>query len=309
MSDAQVADLVRSDRIDVLVDLMMHAGTNRLMVFARKPAPVQVTYLAYPGTTGLGEMDYRLTDGYLDGPGVDESLYSERSVRLPHCFWCYPEPAEAPQVVPPPVVESGYVTFGCLNSFGKVNAEMMAEWAEVLSKVKDSRLILHAQEGGHRERARALFAGHGIDPARVQFLGFAPMAEYFGSYGRIDVALDTHPWAGGTTTCDALWMGAPVVTLAGKTPLSRGGASILSNAGLEGWVAKSREEYVRIATGLAEDRAGLQSVRASLRDRMRRSPLMDAAGFTRDVESSFRGMWRAWCGGRVGKSRGGGGKE
>jgi predicted O-linked N-acetylglucosamine transferase (SPINDLY family) len=287
-SDHDLAGLIRRDQIDILVDLTMHAPGSRLLVFAEKPAPTQVTYLAYASTTGLSTIDYRLTDPYLDPMGVDESLYSEQSVRLPHTYWCYAAPTEAPAVVLPPVVANGYLTFGSLNSFSKTNPQMMSLWAHVLAGVPDSRLILHAQNGGHRDRTRELFVQMGIEPERIEFVGFAPLAEYFGNYGRIDIALDTYPWSGGATTCDALWMGVPVVTLAGETAVSRGGLSILSNVGLREWVANQPEQYVAIATGVETQR--LVELRSLMRGRMKSSRLMDGPGFAREIEGAFRTM-------------------
>jgi len=289
LSHKQLAQQIHADGIDILVDLTMHAPGSRLLAFARKPAPVQVTYLAYASTTGLTAIDFRLTDPYLDPVGVDESLYSERSLRLPYTYWCYPPPPEAPQVANPPALKNGYLTFGCLNSFSKINVEMMGLWTEILHKVPHSRLILHAQPGSHRDRTKALFAQNGIDPERIEFAGFLPLDEYFAAYNTIDVALDTYPWAGGATTCDALWMGVPVVTLAGETAVSRGGLSILSNLGLTQFAARRPEQYVQIATSISID--SLAELRSSLRGRMLPSKLMDGRRFASDVEEAFRTMW------------------
>ena len=237
LSDEQVADTIRQDRIDILVDLTMHMANNRLLVFARKPAPVQVTYLAYCGTTGLGTMDYRLTDPYLDPPGQDERFYCEQSVRLPETYWCYRPPIETPPVNALPALEAGHVSFGCLNNFCKVTPPALAAWSRLLQAVPGSRLLLHAHAGSHRDRVRGFLAEQGISAERLAFVDFLPTAEYFGVYQRIDVALDPFPYGGGTTTCDALWMGVPVVSLAGQTAVGRGGVSILSNLGLPELVA------------------------------------------------------------------------
>ncbi|HEY8746355.1 MAG TPA: tetratricopeptide repeat protein [Tepidisphaeraceae bacterium] len=289
LSHGELARVIRSDGIDILVDLTMHGPGSRLLAFAERPAPVQTTYLAYASTTGLSAIDYRLTDPYLDPVGIDESLYFERSVRLSRTYWCYPEPSEAPDVSAAPAVANGYLTFGCLNSFSKTNPQMMSVWAEVLGRVRDSRMLIHAQHGSHRARTRDLFAQHGIDPNRIEFVDFAPLHQYFANYNKIDVGLDTYPWAGGATTCDALWMGVPVVSLAGETAVSRGGLSILSNLGLSDLAAHSPEEFVRIATTLNLER--IISLRSGLRGRMRASPVMNAAAFARDVEMAFRRMW------------------
>jgi predicted O-linked N-acetylglucosamine transferase (SPINDLY family) len=296
LPDEWVADQVRQDAIDILVDLTMHSSANRLLAFARKPAPVQVTYLAYPGSTGLETMDYRLTDPYIDpAEARRDGNYPEESLRLPHTFWCYATPPEACETGLLPAMDSGRLTFGCLNSFSKVSSVILDGWIRLLRQVPDSRLILHAREGSHRQRTRDRLGAAGVDPRRLEFVGFLPTTEYFRQYQRIDIALDTFPYAGGTTTCDALWMGLPVVTLAGQTAISRGGASILSTVGLESLVAQSADQYVRVAAQLAADLPALAALRDGMRARMRASPLMDAAGFARDVEAAYRQIWRRWC--------------
>jgi predicted O-linked N-acetylglucosamine transferase (SPINDLY family) len=306
MSDEQVAAQIREDRIDVLVDITMHSNGCRLAVFARKPAPVQVTYLAYCGTTGVSAVDYRLTDPYLDPPGPSKDLgegpldrdayYAEKSVGLPVCYWCYPQPGEAPEVGELPAQKNGYVTFGCLNEFAKVGPGVLDAWCEVLRRVEKSKLLMHAKFGGHRERVIGHLKGRGIDPVRVDFVNHVPMHEYFPLYHRIDVALDPFPWAGGTTTFDALWMGVPVVTLAGDTGVSRGGLSIVSNLGKPEWAATSVEEYARVAQGLAEDLPELARIRGEMREKMRASTLMDARRFVAGLEGAYREMWRTYCG-------------
>ena len=276
LSDDQVAQMIRQDQIDVLVDLTMHMGDNRLLVFARKPAPVQVTYLAYCGTTGLDTMDYRLTDPYLDPPGQGEPFYREQSVCLPETYWCYRPPAETPPVNALPALDAGQVTFGSLNNFCKVTDPVLAAWSRLLQAVPESKLLLHARAGSHRDRVRACFAEQGVATQRLAFVDSLPTAEYFHVYQRIDVALDPFPYGGGTTTCDALWMGVPVVSLAGQTAVGRGGVSLLSNVGLPELVAQDGEQYVQIAAELANDLPRLGQLRATLRDRMQHSPLMDA---------------------------------
>jgi protein O-GlcNAc transferase len=295
MTDAQVAEQIRADKIDILVDLVLHAGQHRLLAFARKPAPVQVSYLAYCSTTGLTAMDYRLTDPYMDPPGRDDSVYSEQSLRLPHCFWCYSAPPEAPPVAQPPVRESGRVTFGCLNSYSKVSGLIFDTWSDLLARMPDSRLILHALEGSHRDRAGRRLADRGIEPNRLEFVAYQPPADYFAEYNRIDVALDPFPQCGGATTLDALWMGVPVVSLAGETAVSRAGLSILSNIGLPQLVVTTPRQYIEIALGLAADVPRLRELRSTMRQRMQSSPLMDARQFARDVEAAYRMMWHKWC--------------
>ena len=295
LSDAQVVDLIREDQIDILVDLTMHMADNRLLVFARKPAPVQVTYLAYCSTTGLETIDYRLSDPYLDPPTEDELPYSEQTIRLPETYWCYQPVIESPESIPLPALRQDAITFGCLNNFCKVNETGLMTWAAILRAVPNSQLLLHAHEGSHRQQVSERFERHGIKPDRVHFVPYASPDEYFDLYRRMDIALDTFPYGGGTTTCDALWMGVPVVSLAGKMAVGRGGLSILSNIGLPELVGRSEDEYVRIATGLAGDLPRLANLRSTLRRRMQQSPLMDAKRFSRNVEAAYRQMWRNWC--------------
>ena len=295
LSDDALAELVRRDRIDILVDLAMHMDGTRMLTFARKPAPVQVTYLAYCSTTGLETMDYRLTDPWLDPDGVDESIYSEKSVRLPRTYWCYQPPPVAPALTPLPALANGHVTFGCLNNFGKVGPPVLAAWTKILRAARDSRLVLHSGEGSHRRRLLDQFAAGGISADRIRFTGRIGLAEYLQQYQQIDIALDPFPYPGGTTTCDALWMGVPVITLAGPTAYSRGGVSILSNVGLKEMITENPDQYVRTAIGVAQDLPRLGQLRSTLRQRMAASPLMNAPPFARDVEAVFRGMWRSWC--------------
>jgi predicted O-linked N-acetylglucosamine transferase (SPINDLY family) len=291
LSDEHLADAIRRDQIDILVDLSMHMANNRMLVFARKPAPVQVTYLAYCGTTGLATMDYRLTDPYLDPPGRDESYYSELSHRLPETYWCYRPAPETPPVNPLPALQASHVTFGCLNNFCKVTAPTLAAWGRLLQELPQARLLLHTHAGSHRDRVREYLAGLGVVADRLSFVGRVPMEEYLRTYERLDVALDPFPYGGGTTTCDALWMGVPVVSLAGPTAVGRGGLSILSNVGLADLVAHDTEQYVRRAVELANDLPRLSELRATLRERMQHSPLMDAPRFARNIEAAYRGMW------------------
>jgi len=294
LSDAQVSDIIRRDQIDILVDLTLHAAHNRLGVFARKPAPVQITYLAYAGSSGLQAMDYRLSDPYLDPPHMDESVYSEQTLHLPESYWCYQSIIDLPPQ-PAPVLEQGFITFGCLNDFCKVNQPLLNLWAKLLLAVPRSRLLLHTHEGSHRQHVLEYLQQVGIDPRRVSFAGKVPLTAYFELYQSIDIALDTQPFGGGTTTCDALWMGVPVVSLLGKTAVGRAGLSILSNVALPELVAKTPEEYVQIAVNLANDLPRLQQLRSTLRQRMKQSPLMDAPRFARNIEAAYRQMWRKWC--------------
>jgi predicted O-linked N-acetylglucosamine transferase (SPINDLY family) len=267
-----------------------------LRSFARKPAPVQVSYLGYCGTTGVKTIDYRLTDRYLDAPETDLSAYSEKSLRLSGCYWCYQPRPEAPPVVTPPAASRGFVTFGCLNEFSKVSKPALDCWREILKKAPGSRLIMLAPEGSPRQRVRDQLASHGLAPERVEFILRLRMDKYLELYNGIDIGHDPFPYTGGTTTCDALWMGVPVVSLAGRSATARGGVTILSHISLGELIAKKPEQYVEIATRLACDLPRLADLRAGMRKRMQRSPLMDAQGFARDVEAQLREMWRSWCG-------------
>jgi len=290
LSDAQLADLIRSDGIDILVDLTMHLKGSRLMAFARKPAPVQVTYLAYCSTTGLETMNYRLSDPQLDPLYMNDSVYTERTVRLPRTYWCYPEPENAPDVGPLHASSAGHVMFGCFNNYSKVTRQTLEMWARILNAVPESRLVIHAHEGSHRQAALELFASHGVEAGRVHFNGFRRLDEYLAQYNQVDISLDPFPYGGGTTTCDAIYMGVPVVSLEGATAVSRAGKSILTNVGLQDLVAKSPDQYVEIALKLAADLPRLEDLRKSLRQRLKDSPLMDGPQFARDMEEIYRRM-------------------
>jgi predicted O-linked N-acetylglucosamine transferase (SPINDLY family) len=296
LTDLQVAQLVRQDRIDILVDLTMHMAGNRLLAFARKPAPLQVSWLAYQGTTGLSTIDYRLTDPHIDPPGLHDEDYSEESVHLPDCFWCYEPPAAAPPVSALPALENGSITFGCLNNFCKVNDSVLVLWAKVLRAVEHSRLVLLAPEGSARRRPADLLEGEGVKRDRVIFVSRQPRPRYMELYHRIDIGLDTFPYTGQTTSLDAFWLGVPVVTLVGRTGVARAGLSLLANLGLPELAAVTPEQFVDIAAGLARDLPLLGELRATLRDRMQASPLRDAPRFARGVEAAYRKMWRRWCG-------------
>jgi predicted O-linked N-acetylglucosamine transferase (SPINDLY family) len=294
--DEQVAEMVRQDQIDILVDLALHTSKNRLLVFARKPAPVQVTWLGYPGTTGMSAIDYRLTDPYLDPPGGGgDACYSEKSIRLPHSFWCYHPIGDATPIHVPPASANGFVTFGCLNNFCKVNDVLLSLWARVLQGVRGSRLLLHAPRGLARDHVRTLFEQEGVAAERVEFIDRLPGMEYLQVYGRIDICLDTWPCNGGVTSLDASWMGVPFITLVGKTVVGRAGWSLLNNLGLPELAARTPEEYVSRAVELAADLPRLEELRAGLRGRMCASPLMDGARFARDMEQLYREIWQKWC--------------
>ena len=290
--DARLAEMIREDRVDILVDLSLHSGGNRLPVFARQPAPVQVSWLGYPGSAGIPAIGCRLTDACLDPPGVETAGSAGEPLRLPHCWCCYQPAEDAPEIAPLPALSARRVTFGSLNHFSKVHEDVLARWAGVLEAVQGSRLLFPCPEGSARERVRAFFGARGIAAERLELVSYQPRSEYLRLYERIDIGLDTFPYNGMATTCDALWMGTPVLTLPGEMPASRAGLSILSSVGLDELVARSEEDYVRMAVELAGDPPRLANLRATLRQRMQDSPLMDAPRFAQNVEAAYREMWQ-----------------
>jgi len=298
MEDDEAADLIRQDQIDILVELSGHTGYNRLKLLAQKPAPIQVSFLGYPATTGLSAVDYRITDVYADPQGMTENQYTETLIRLPHSAWCYRPPADAPEAAPTPALESGTITFGSLNYRGKISDYILDCWMLILAAVRESRLIIKCKGStskGSRERIERCMEQHSIAADRVELIEWIPPADHYRHFSRIDIALDSYPYHGTTTTCETLWMGVPVVTLAGNAHVSRVGVSLLTNIGLPQLIAQTPEQYVRIAADLAADIPRLADLRASMRQRMLESPLMDARTFAGDLESAFRTMWRTWC--------------
>jgi protein O-GlcNAc transferase len=296
----ELADLIRGDRIDILVDLTMHMGGGRLLMMGLKPAPVQVTWLAYPGTTGLGTMDYRLTDPYLDPSGRHDQRYTEQSVRLADTFWCFDphgmQTKVLPDVGPLPAEKNAYITFGSLNHLRKTNSGVMALWGRVMQATPGSRLLLLAPVGDARRWVLECLKEHGIDADRVQFIARQPHDAYLNEFNRIDICLDTLPYNGHTTSLDSMWMGVPVITQIGPTVVGRAGWSQLSNLGLTELAADNDQGFVDIATALAGDVSRLAELRRTLRERMSQSPLMDAKRFARSMEQSFRSMWEKWLG-------------
>ena len=296
LGDAAAQDLVRSDGIDILIDLSGHTSGNRLGLFSGKPAPIQITYLGYPATTGMAQMDYRLTDGRADVAGMSEPRYAERLLRLPHSLWCFAPPPQMPEVGPLPATAAGHITFGSLNSVYKLTPRLLALWSRLLAALPGSKLLLATVPAGEpRARIAREFASNGIDPAMLEFHGFLSWDEFWALHQRIDIALDSFPCNGGATTCETLWLGVPLVSLAGEAFLARAGLSLLTTVGLQELVAQSEDEYLHIAGDLARDRVRLARLRAGMRERMRASPLLDAAAFTRDLEGLYRAVWGQWC--------------
>ncbi|WP_043285330.1 tetratricopeptide repeat protein [Paraburkholderia oxyphila] len=291
LGDAALAEKIRADGIDILVDLAMHMADGRPLLFARQAALVQVAWLAYPGTTGLDAMNYRLTDPFLD-PSSHDSQYSERSIRLPDTFWCYDPLTVEPAVNALPAERAGYVTLGSLNNPCKLTDATLDLWAAVFAALPDARLLLMAAQGEARERLTARLARHGINAARVRFAAFQPRDAYLRTYHEIDLALDTLPYNGHTTSLDAMWMGVPVVTRVGATCAGRAGLSQLANLGLDELAAFSDDAFVRTVVELSNDLPRLAGLRASLRACMEASPLMDGARFARGMEAAYEAMWR-----------------
>ena len=294
LDHAQLAQLIRDDAIDILVDLSGHTANNRLLAFARRPAPIQVNWLGFPSTTGMASMDYRITDAYCDPPGMTEHLNSEKLVRLPGIYMAWRPPDGTPAVGPLPALANGYVTFGTFHSAFKISPTIAALWARILERVPRARLRVLAISGVAAERhARELFSA--TDPRRIDFLPRLAFDDYLAAFQPVDIALDTFPYHGATTTCFALWMGLPVVVLEGATHASRADVSMLNNVGLPQLVAKTGDAYVDIAARLTHDLPRLAQLRADLRNIMARSPAADGRSCARNLERAFREMWVTWC--------------
>ena len=294
LSAHELADAIHRDAIDVLVDLSGHSGVSALATFALQPAPVQATWLGYLATTGMTRMHWRLCDRHTDPPGATERFHTEALARLPNSQWCYrPVFTEAP--AEPPCARNGFATFGSFNQGAKLSPSTRALWAEILGRVPGSRIAVLDIEGPGADAFVADLSRRGVDPARVTIVPRVPPADYFRWFNRVDVALDTTPYSGGTTTCDTLWMGVPIVTLPGSRPASRSTASLLKTVGAGEWIAATPADYVRLAVELAARAPAGAEARLALRERMRGSAIMDEPRFARDVEAAYRGMWRAWC--------------
>ena len=298
LDDQAAADRIHNDRIDVLIDLGGYTTRSRLAVFAWRPAPVQATWLGYANTSGLTAMDYRITDEIVDPDGTD-CYNSEALFRVRAPYLCYRPFPNAPSVCAPPVLKAGHVTFGSFNNLPKLTPEVIGLWARLLRLIPDSRLVIKTvqmRDGPTADGVRAQFASHGIQANRIDLLPWRVWTvHHLARYGLIDIALDPFPYTGVTTTCEALWMGVPVVSLLGDRPTSRVGASLLSAVGLPDLVAEDHESYLRAATRLAHDLTRLKELRSGLRERMQASPLCDEAGFARVMERAYRRMWQVWC--------------
>lgn len=298
-SDEAAATMIRDDGINILVDLTGHTGNNRLPLFARKPAPVQVTWVGYPATTGLRSIDYKIVDSFTDPVGVTDHFYTEQLLRLPETFLCYLPDSESPDVCEPPALASGYISFGTFNNFPKISPLAVSMWQTLLHALPTSRLVVKAKsfsDNSVKKHFLELFKRAGIGEERIDLISWTPSRkEHLQLYSRIDIALDTFPYHGTTTTCEALWMGVPVITLEGDTHASRVGVSLLSNAGLAELIAHSTDEYISKAVALARDLGKLQSLRHTLRTMLSRSPLTDAKRFVHHLEKAYRSIWQRYC--------------
>jgi protein O-GlcNAc transferase len=296
LSDRQVTEVIRAERIDILVDLTSHLAGNRLLVFARKPAPIQVTYLSMPLTSGLRVMDYMITDPHLHPPGVAH-FCTEELVYLSRCYSCYAPDPESPAVGPLPAAERGHVTFASTNVLDKVNDGVITAWGAILQRTPGSRLVVRVAGGELTNVAvRKRFERMGIAAERFELVPRAPLGKYLDLYNSVDISLDTFPYTGYTVAQESLWMGVPVVTLGGESGIARLGTSVLANVGLNDLIARSSDQYVETAVRLAGDVAALAALRAGLRQRIKESPLLDAEAFTRDIERLYQMMWERWCG-------------
>ena len=299
MSDEAAVQLIEANKIDVLVDLAGRSKNHRLGIFRRKPAPIQISWLGYPSTTGVSAIDYRITDTTADPIGAADDHHAETLLRLDGGFHCYTPPDPSPKPAPSPVNRNGYVTFGSFNNLAKVSENTIAVWSDILRQTPQSVLLLKSLSLGSRETRNtilAAFNASGIDANRIKLTGWIPQSETpLAAYHQIDIALDTFPYNGTTTTFEALWMGVPVVTVSGSRHAGRVGASILGALDLGDLVAFTTADYIAACTSLARDRKKLNSLRDSLRARLRVSSLMDGVGFTRRMEEVLRQTWRSWC--------------
>lgn len=298
MNDEDVARMIHADGIDILVDLAGHTALNRLSVFIRKPAPIQVTWIGYPNTTGLSTMDYRITDALADPIGAADALHTEKLLRLPECFSCFQTPRQSPDVGPLPALANGFITIGSFNNFAKITPRVMRVWIDIMNRVPGSRLLLKNRSLDNPRLKQLILdelCKHGADAKRVDLRSpdISPM-EHLNGYNLLDIALDSFPYNGTTTTCEALWMGAPVIALAGNNHVSRVGVSQMTNLGLPELIARDTNDYVNIAVALANDLPRLAALRLGMRERLKNSPLMNVTRFTKNLEDAYEVIWKKY---------------
>lgn len=300
LSEADIAAMIRRDQIDILIDLAGHSAHNHMPVFAMKPAPIQLSWLGYPDTTGLSTVDYRFTDAWADPPGTTEQYFTEELYRLPNGFLCYHPTVDCPEVGPLPCDTAPGITLGCFNNFAKLNLPLIQLWKRLLDELPEATLLLKATvlgEGYAREVMSSYFSRAGLDESRVRLLGAErDFYRHMTRYHQVDIGLDTFPYHGTTTTCEALWMGIPVVTLAGRVHASRVGVSVLTNAGVPEFIAETPDEYIQKVVDLARNRDRLREIRSTLRSMLTGSPLLDAPRFAKDFETALRHIWTSFCG-------------
>ncbi|HEX7640964.1 MAG TPA: tetratricopeptide repeat protein [Burkholderiaceae bacterium] len=296
LDDDTMAQMIEDDGIDILIDLSGHSAHNRLMVFARKPAPVQMTYLGYPGTSGLTAIDYRITDGKTEPEGQDYP-YVETLLRLPESVWCYRPSEDMAGAIPPlPALSNGYLTFGSFNSITKIGDDCLILWAHLLRSVPSARLLMvTVPEGEIRHKLHSRFAELGVASDRVQFEKKLQPYDFKQRLQTVDITLDPYPINGATTTCESLWQGVPVLAVVGKRFLSRAGLSVLSAARMADFAAPSVEDFVKMAVLLSNNLPLLANIRAGLREHLQDTPLLDQDSFARSLETLYREAWRDWC--------------
>lgn len=298
LSDEALADKIRADRIDVLIDLSGHTGRNRLLTFARKPAPLQASWIGYPGTTGLQAMDYYLADRFLVPPGQAENQFTEKLAYLPACSVFSPYPA-SPPVNGLPALRNGYFTFGSFNRVSKIRPATVALWAKLLRAIPDSRMLLGSMApGGDYSKLIEWFESEGIAQDRLDFRARSEEPVYLQQHHHVDLCLDTFPYAGGTTTMHATWMGVPTLTQSGDTIPSRAGATVMSHAGLFGFIASDEDDFIAKGLAIASDLNALAGIRAGLREQFRTSPLLNSQLIADSFSLVLRDMWRRWCAGQ-----------
>ena len=297
-SDEEVCRMIREDAIDILIDLAGHTSGNRLPVFARRPAPVQMTYLGYGTTTGLTTMDYRLTDAVANPPG-ETGRHTEELLRIPTGMLCFTPPADAPGVSMPPALQTGQITFGSFNNLSKLSEPTLDLWADLLRAIPNARLLLKNRsfaDGTVRARFADNFAARNVATSRIELIGpTASITEHLSLYGRVDLALDPFPYNGATTTCESLWMGVPVITLRGSAFVGRMTASLLTTIGLNEFIAETAEQYIEIACRWANDVQKLSELRGNLRTILGRSPLCDEPAYVCQLEHIYQTEWQRWC--------------
>lgn len=296
LPEDRIASAIADDQIDILVDLAGHSGDPQLSVMARRPAPVQATWIGYLHSTGLTRIDYRITDATADPPGLTERYHTEALARLPHAQWCWRPFLSLPHAASPPCLKNGHVTFGSFHGAMKLSPSVRALWAQILEQLPESRLVLLGVPAGPWQET--LLKELRVLPERVTLVPYVSLEDYLRWYSAVDIVLDTSPYSGATTTCDALYMGAPVITAPATRSASRSAASVLRSVGLDEWIASSPQDYVRLAVAYADNTEMLAALRGSLRERLRASSIMDEERFVRDLEGAYRRMWQQWCAGR-----------